>query len=206
MRLRCDDGRRLAPRIACTASTASPRARQIVERLEAQGLVDKIEPHRACRAARRPLERGDRAVSHRPVVRQRQDAGEAGHRRRARGQDQVRPEELGEHLFRLDGKHPALVHLAPALVGPPDSGVVRRRTEKCLSPRPKPKREARPTSITARRRRCTRDEDVLDTWFSSALWPFSTLGWPDETPELKRYYPTTRWSPASTSSSSGSPA
>ncbi|HEX3674295.1 MAG TPA: valine--tRNA ligase [Rhizomicrobium sp.] len=36
----------------------------------------------------------------------------------------------------------------------------------------------------------TRDPDVLDTWFSSALWPFSTLGWPDETPELARYYPT----------------
>ncbi|MGB9163973.1 MAG: valine--tRNA ligase [Rhodomicrobium sp.] len=36
----------------------------------------------------------------------------------------------------------------------------------------------------------TRDEDVLDTWFSSALWPFSTMGWPDETPELERYYPT----------------
>jgi valyl-tRNA synthetase len=35
-----------------------------------------------------------------------------------------------------------------------------------------------------------RDEDVLDTWFSSALWPFSTLGWPDLTPELKRFYPT----------------
>ena len=35
-----------------------------------------------------------------------------------------------------------------------------------------------------------RDDDVLDTWFSSALWPFSTLGWPDETPELKRFYPT----------------
>jgi len=35
-----------------------------------------------------------------------------------------------------------------------------------------------------------RDEDVLDTWFSSALWPFSTLGWPDETAELKRYYQT----------------
>jgi valyl-tRNA synthetase len=35
-----------------------------------------------------------------------------------------------------------------------------------------------------------RDPDVLDTWFSSALWPFSTLGWPDETTELKRYYPT----------------
>ncbi len=36
----------------------------------------------------------------------------------------------------------------------------------------------------------TRDEDVLDTWFSSALWPFSTLGWPDKTPELKTYYQT----------------
>jgi len=36
----------------------------------------------------------------------------------------------------------------------------------------------------------TRDEDVLDTWFSSALWPFSTMGWPDTTPELARYYPT----------------
>ena len=35
----------------------------------------------------------------------------------------------------------------------------------------------------------TQDEDVLDTWFSSALWPFSTLGWPQETPELKRFYP-----------------
>jgi valyl-tRNA synthetase len=34
------------------------------------------------------------------------------------------------------------------------------------------------------------DEDVLDTWFSSALWPFSTLGWPDETPDLTRFYPT----------------
>ncbi|TDA67996.1 valine--tRNA ligase, partial [Sulfuricurvum sp. IAE1] len=34
------------------------------------------------------------------------------------------------------------------------------------------------------------DEDVLDTWFSSALWPFSTMGWPDSTPELKKYYPT----------------
>ncbi|WP_296604636.1 valine--tRNA ligase, partial [Roseibium sp.] len=36
----------------------------------------------------------------------------------------------------------------------------------------------------------TRDEDVLDTWFSSALWPFSTLGWPHKTPELERYYKT----------------
>lgn len=35
------------------------------------------------------------------------------------------------------------------------------------------------------------DPDVLDTWFSSALWPFSTMGWPDKTPELEKFYPTT---------------
>jgi valyl-tRNA synthetase len=38
-------------------------------------------------------------------------------------------------------------------------------------------------------RELVQDEDVLDTWFSSALWPFATLGWPDETPELERWYP-----------------
>jgi valyl-tRNA synthetase len=38
--------------------------------------------------------------------------------------------------------------------------------------------------------RLIQDPDTLDTWFSSALWPFSTLGWPDETPEFKHYYPT----------------
>ncbi len=37
----------------------------------------------------------------------------------------------------------------------------------------------------------TQDDDVLDTWFSSALWPFSTLGWPDDTEDLRAYYPTT---------------
>jgi len=38
--------------------------------------------------------------------------------------------------------------------------------------------------------RLRQDEDVLDTWFSSALWPFSTLGWPEQTPDLARFYPT----------------
>ncbi len=39
-------------------------------------------------------------------------------------------------------------------------------------------------------RRLRQDEDVLDTWFSSSLWPFSTLGWPEKTPELEKFYPT----------------
>jgi valyl-tRNA synthetase len=57
--------------------------------------------------------------------------------------------------------------------------------EKRLDYRLTPGEERKPTRIPI-----FRDPDVLDTWFSSALWPFSTLGWPDETPELKRYYPT----------------
>ena len=47
------------------------------------------------------------------------------------------------------------------------------------------------------------DPDVLDTWFSSALWPISTLGWPEETAELVKYYPTSVLSTAATSSRSG---
>ena len=49
----------------------------------------------------------------------------------------------------------------------------------------------RPESCPAcRSQQLTQDPDVLDTWFSSALWPFSTLGWPESTPELKTFYPT----------------
>jgi len=47
-----------------------------------------------------------------------------------------------------------------------------------------------PRRITAKKVDLERDPDVLDTWFSSALWPFSTLGWPEETPELAHHYPT----------------
>lgn len=47
-----------------------------------------------------------------------------------------------------------------------------------------------PTSCKCGNHNLRQDEDVLDTWFSSALWPFSTLGWPEQTEDLKRYYPT----------------
>ncbi|WP_119422032.1 valine--tRNA ligase [Desertibaculum subflavum] len=50
--------------------------------------------------------------------------------------------------------------------------------------------EAAAASHYGRKVALKRDEDVLDTWFSSALWPFSTLGWPEQTKELARYYPT----------------
>jgi valyl-tRNA synthetase len=160
-------------------------------------------------AARRSLRRGHRALSDRPVVCRRQDHGAAGDRGRALGRDHVRAEELGKDLLRMDGKHPALVHLASALVGSTRFPHGTDPTARCSSPRPKRKPSATRSAITSSRKSSrksrgarwrrtlpsarafiTRDEDVLDTWFSSGLWPFSTLGWPDETPEVKRYYPT----------------
>ncbi len=47
-----------------------------------------------------------------------------------------------------------------------------------------------PTVCSCGNHQLKQDEDVLDTWFSSALWPFSTMGWPEQTEDLKRYYPT----------------
>jgi valyl-tRNA synthetase len=62
----------------------------------------------------------------------------------------------------------------------------------------RPPRDAQPLVELTKPKQCPKcnnedlkqDPDVLDTWFSSALWPFSTLGWPEHTPELKTYYPT----------------
>jgi valyl-tRNA synthetase len=51
-------------------------------------------------------------------------------------------------------------------------------------------RETPSACATCSKKELRQEEDVLDTWFSSALWPFSTLGWPDDTPDLRRYYPT----------------
>jgi len=48
---------------------------------------------------------------------------------------------------------------------------------------------APPACATCASTELTQDEDVLDTWFSSALWPFATLGWPESTPDLERFYP-----------------
>jgi valyl-tRNA synthetase len=51
-------------------------------------------------------------------------------------------------------------------------------------------RQDPPACAHCHSQRIEQDPDVLDTWFSSGLWPFSTLGWPDDTPDLRRYYPT----------------
>ena len=97
------------------------------------------------------------------------------------GRVRIDPAELGKRYFAwVDNMHDWCIsrqlwwgHRIPVWYGP--DGEVR-----CVGPD-----DEVPTGEGWRQ-----DEDVLDTWFSSALWPFSTLGWPDDTPELRRFYPT----------------
>ena len=71
-------------------------------------------------------------------------------------------------------------HRIPAWYGPDGNVFVERDEESA---------HAEATKHYGKPVELTRDTDVLDTWFSSALWPFSTLGWPEKTPELAKYYP-----------------
>lgn len=72
-------------------------------------------------------------------------------------------------------------HQIPAWFGPDGHAFVEMTEEEARAAAAK--HYGQPTELV-------RDPDVLDTWFSSALWPFSTIGWPEKTPELDRYYPT----------------
>ena len=98
----------------------------------------------------------------------------------------ARFEKVWEHWMT---EHPRLERQPAAVVGPSDPGVV-------LPGRPRHRvgrgrRARRPATSCGRpAAELTQDPDIFDTWFSSGLWPFSTLGWPDETPDLRRYYPT----------------
>ena len=132
-----------------------------------------------------------RAAAVRPVVREDGAARRSPRSRRtATGTLRFIPERRGDGVRPLDGEHPRLVHLAAALVGPPHSGLVLRRAAACgrSACAHRPRRAARRAAAPVRQ-----DEDVLDTWFSSWLWPFSTLGWPDEARRTsKAFYPGAR--------------
>ena len=104
------------------------------------------------------------------------------------GQIKFVPPTLHEDVHELAGEHPRLVHLAPDLVGPSHPGLVLRALRRQI---PSPRRRSAGEVRQLRQRSiATQDEDTLDTWFSSGLWPFSTLGWPDDTEDLRYFYPT----------------
>ncbi|WP_147943647.1 valine--tRNA ligase [Microbispora hainanensis] len=96
------------------------------------------------------------------------------------GRTRIHPPELAKRYFDwVDDMHDWCIsrqlwwgHRIPVWYGP-DGDMV------CVGPDEEP-----PAGYE-------QDQDVLDTWFSSGLWPFSTLGWPDATPDLARFYPTT---------------
>ena len=104
--------------------------KRVVADLDRAGAARQDRRARPLGGALLPLPHGHRAVAVRPVVRGHEAAGRAGDRGRARRPRDLPPEAVGERLLPLDGEHPRLVHLAAAVVGPPDPGVLLRRVRR----------------------------------------------------------------------------
>ncbi len=162
--------------------------KRVIALMEARGLLRAIEPHTHM------VPHGDRSgvvvepwltdqwyVDVKPLA----DRAVAAVRK---GETRILPEARENEYFRwLENIQPWCVsrqlwwgHQIPAWYGP-DGGYVVARSEV----EAKQKARAKWGEDVA----LARDPDVLDTWFSSALWPFSTLGWPENTKELARFYP-----------------
>ena len=162
--------------------------RQIVADLEGQGLIEQIDAHR------HNVPHGDRSgVPLEPYL---TDQWFADAETLAKpcieavedGRTKFVPEQFSRVYFQwMRNIQPWCIsrqlwwgHQVPVWYGPDGAIFVEETAEEAQAAA-----DAHYGEPTALRR----DTDVLDTWFSSALWPFSTLGWPDETPELARYYP-----------------
>ena len=184
------------------------KARKIVvERLEAAGLMDKIEPHTHM------VPHGDRSnvviepfLTDQWYVNAKALAVDAIAAVRE-GKTNFVPKNWEKTYFDwMENIQPWCIsrqlwwgHQIPAWYGPDGKVFVAETEEEAVS---RALAYYAETGAISRDRRAhgddparrtpflTRDEDVLDTWFSSALWPFSTMGWPDETAEVKRFYPT----------------
>ena len=163
--------------------------KQIVARLEEKGMVEKIEPHSNV------VPHGDRSnvviepfLTDQWYVNAQELAKPAIAAVRA-GKTKFIPKNWETTYFNwMENIQPWCIsrqlwwgHQIPAWYGPDGNAFV--ALSEADAQRDADKHYGKATKLT-------RDEDVLDTWFSSALWPFSTLGWPDETPELGRFYPT----------------
>jgi valyl-tRNA synthetase len=163
--------------------------KQIIDRLQAVGLMDKIEPYT------HTVPHGDRSgVVIEPFLTDQWyvDANTLAQPAIAavrEGRTEFVPKNWEKTFFEwMENIQPWCIsrqlwwgHQIPAWYGP-DGKVFVAETEAAA------KAEAK--AHYGKEIALWRDEDVLDTWFSSGLWPFSTLGWPDDTAELKRFYPT----------------
>ena len=163
--------------------------KKIVAEMEELGLVEKIEPHTHA------VPYGDRGgVPVEPYLTEQWYAdakklAEAPIAAARDGRVKFVPERGRDEFFRwMENIQPWCVsrqlwwgHQIPAWYGPDKKVFVALSEDDA-------KAEAR--AHYGKDVALERDPDVLDTWFSSALWPFSTLGWPDKTPELAKYYPT----------------
>ena len=162
----------------------------IVKDLEEQGYLVKIEPYYPQRRHLLPLPQRRRAPDLRTVVREDGAAGQGGHPRSCSdGTIKFVPERFTKtYINWMENVHDWCIsrqlwwgHQIPAWYCD-DCGHINVSQR---GPTQAAKSAAAPI--------CTREEDVLDTWFSSALWPFSTLGWPDQdSADLKYWYPTSR--------------
>jgi len=158
--------------------------RKIVEDMQALGLIDRIEPYRhavgvcyRCKTVVEPLVSKQWYVNVKPLA-EKADAAVRDGRMRLIPDTWVKV----YHQW-MEGIRPWCIsrqlwwgHRIPAWYCDRDAQVFVSRTD--LTECPSCQGPLRP------------DTDVLDTWFSSGLWPFSTLGWPDDTPELRTFYPT----------------
>ena len=181
--------------------------RQVVEMMEAGGFLDKIEPHR------HTVPHGDRGgVPIEPFLTDQWYVNAAELAKPAiasvrEGRTNFVPKNWEKTYFDwMENIQPWTIsrqlwwgHQIPAWYGPDGHIFVEKSEEEALDAAveyylalegpwkawvEEKLENFKPGEIL------TRDEDVLDTWFSSALWPFSTLGWPDKTPELETYYQT----------------
>ena len=125
----------------------------------------------------RSLQDHGRAAGLHAVVREDQASGRKGHRGGGNRPHPVRPGQLDQDLLRVDVQHPRLVHLAPALVGPSHSRVA---LPECAT-RSWWRARRPPSARAAGRRSSSRIPTCSIPGSAPALWPFSTLGWPDET-------------------------
>ena len=173
--------------------------KKVLEDLEKLGLLVKTEDHAHsvghCYRCQTIIE----PYLSKPVVRQDQAPGRRGHQGRGGRQDHLCTAELGKDLLRMDVQHQGLVHIPPALVGPPDPRILLRR----LRPRNGDHRRIPSNAANAGQRRSARTRTCWTPGFHRPSGPSQPWDGPTKRRSSKNIIPPASSLPASTSSSSG---